>query len=321
MIRGSIRLFFYLQPALAVAWLIGVTLRDRWRILIPFFYVPAVLVAAAGLVWLVIFWRRRSALRGLVAAVAAAGLVKALAVDFAWHDERGAAPRSIRVVHWNIARGLFGPDALLPVLAADQADIYVLSEFPGHPDFYRLPAQLIPGGQVLTRSGMLLISRYPFEFKHSIRVPGAPGWYCRIATPYGPLDLLAIDLVSDPHRLRKSRMAPIIEWVAGHDRRVPLVIVGDFNTPRDSIYFEPLREHVFHAYEKVGRGWPYTWPTPFPLYAIDHAWVSPRVRIYRYRLVSSRLSDHRRQILDIRPQMPKPLWPHYSAAYDRPPAP
>jgi endonuclease/exonuclease/phosphatase family metal-dependent hydrolase len=117
----------------------------------------------------------------------------------------------------------------------------------------------------------------------------------------GYIEVLAVDFVSDPRRSRRERVARLARWTKRRARNAPLLIVGDFNAPRDSIHFEKLRKRgLKHAYEEGGRGqWPYTWPLPCPFYAIDHAWL---YRLYpaSYRLVRSSSSDHSRQIMDLR---------------------
>jgi hypothetical protein len=54
-----------------------------------------------------------------------------------------------------------------------------------------------------------------------------------------------------------------------------------------------------HAYEVRGRDWPYTWPIFFPLYAIDHTWISEDITVNDYFLREAKYSDHKRQIADI----------------------
>lgn len=76
------------------------------------------------------------------------------------------------------------------------------------------------------------------------------------------------------------------------------IVVGDFNAPRRSRALSPLPSGFVHAYEATGSGWSYTWPIPFPVYAIDQCILGSRISPVVYDLESSWRSDHRRQILE-----------------------
>jgi endonuclease/exonuclease/phosphatase family metal-dependent hydrolase len=121
----------------------------------------------------------------------------------------------------------------------------------------------------------------------------------RVSTPKGPLDVVAIDLVSHPTLARLAPITELSDWIAKRPVPIPLLVLGDFNTPRDATSFEPLRRRLRHAYEIAGRGWPYSWPVPLCVYSIDHAWVTPSVRVLTYTMKMSMLSDHRRQVMDV----------------------
>ena len=124
------------------------------------------------------------------------------------------------------------------------------------------------------------------------------GWRARLATPQGELDILLFDVVSHPTLDRRLPMQDLVSWLDQRRSRQPLLVVGDFNTARDSLSFDPLRQRLRNSYEEAGRGWPYSWPMPLPLYAIDHCWYSTGVEIHQSHYRWSLLSDHRRQVID-----------------------
>jgi endonuclease/exonuclease/phosphatase (EEP) superfamily protein YafD len=93
----------------------------------------------------------------------------------------------------------------------------------------------------------------------------------------------------------KLGLRRVAELVRAHR---PDIVVGDFNAPRRSRVLSVLGDEYRHAYDVAGSGWSYTWPLPFPVYAIDQCIAGPRVEIVDYRIRSSVLSDHRRQVLD-----------------------
>jgi endonuclease/exonuclease/phosphatase family metal-dependent hydrolase len=80
---------------------------------------------------------------------------------------------------------------------------------------------------------------------------------------------------------------------------VPLVVMGDFNTPSDSIYFLPLRARLRDVFETAGDGYSQTWPMPLPVLDLDHIWVSHHFEIVRAEHFTSFQSDHRGVTADL----------------------
>src|SRR5262249_31005223 len=126
----------------------------------------------------------------------------------------------------------------------------------------------------------------------------------RITTPSGLLDILTVDLPSSPLSDRRGMLAAVANWVGSHDRGVPLLIAGDFNTPADSLAFQPLRRLARRAYETVGHGWPYSWPVPMPLWSLDHIWYTHAVQARNHEYRFALCSDHLREVFDF--ELPGP---------------
>lgn len=295
--------FLSAGPGLLCAWLAGFVFRDRIHAVIWLYFIPAPAAVVASLAWL--WLTRRMAppwLRWLVAALLAIPSAKIVTSDMRWHAGREPPADALRVTHWNVARLPFGGERVLNVLRRDAPDICVLSETVPDPDTTALGASL---GLTNSYHGatMTMLSRHPISPPALLQLPDARGWCIRVATPSGPLDVLAFDMISRPGLDRFPALRATASWIATRDRRVPLLVLGDFNTPRDAASLAPFRAQLAHAYETAGRGWPYTWPLPFPVYQVDHAWYSPgSLEIFEYRLRASMFSDHRRQTLSIRPR-------------------
>ncbi len=288
-----------LVPLLGAAWLAGWILGERDTLWIWLYFIPSPLVLAGGLFDL--FLSRHSLRRWRTFPVVALTLLaawKTLCRDTRWNRPDRAPPAgAIRIVHWNVAHVPFGYYPVFSHLRRDRPDIVLLSESP--PGEYWADWSLAELGlpYVFHDQGMTLLSRFDLEPQGTITLPSARAWWARIALPDGPLDLVACDLLSHPLLNRQTVLDPLARWIGGRDAAVPLVIAGDFNTPRDARSLQPIRARLRHAYEVAGRGWPYTWPLPLPAYALDHAWVSPDVTVHRYRLRSAPISDHRRQVM------------------------
>jgi hypothetical protein len=299
-------------PALAVAWLVGWFGKDRTLLTMWCFFIPAPAAAACLAAWLAILRAQAPRrLRAAVKVVLVLMLLKTAFVDFAWHRPARAPESAMRVVHWNTARGVRGSERLFHSLTNDRSDICLLSEAPISFNTVGLANELLGMEHIWTESGMMLLSRYPFQPMHEIALDNAHAWAARVDTPQGLLDIVAIDLISHPLLDRYAPIAELSAWLDQREPDVPVLVLGDFNTPRDALSFQPLRRRLAHAYETAGWGWPYSWPVPLPVYAIDHAWMSQRVRILDYRLKTTLMSDHRRQIMDIelQPASPAPTNP------------
>lgn len=300
-IRRTLEWLFLLPvPLLGLGWLLGWLLRDRADGIIWLYFIPAPAVVALGVLWF-LFTKRsvHRVLRFLVAMTSLAALAKMGLVDFAWHPDRPAPEGSLRIVHWNAAHTVFGFKPVLQAVKDDRADIVLLSESRESPDLAYFAERELGLPYAHQDQGMALLSRFPVAAGDVLPVANGRAWHARVQTPSGPLDVMAVDLISHPLLDRRLPIDAVAAWAAARDSSVPLLIAGDFNTPRDARVFRVLRADFRHAYEIAGRGWPYTWPLPVPVYAIDHLWVSPGIAVHRYRLRAAKLSDHRRQILDL----------------------
>lgn len=293
-----------MDPLIAAAWLVGLIAKDRWPLTRFGFYVPPVIVVGLGCAWLLCGRGRGSQfLRSFVCVATLAAALKIAGVDARWHMPPAPDPSEVCFVHWNVARGALGAERIVATLAQDRADVCLLSESPPLSWVRAQVEHLLPGGHCLADGDLAIVSRFPFVPIDRIAAPGVRGFAVRLALPGGRLDLLAVDFGSYPWRNRTPMVECIARWVRAHDGSIPLIVAGDFNTPRDSISFAPLRERLNHAYEVAGHGWPYSWPLPLPVYAIDHIWCSPGVQVRDYCLRAASCSDHARQVMRIVPRV------------------
>lgn len=287
-------------PLLGLCWLAGWLVRDRENALIWLYFIPAPAVVVLCGLWFVFTHRQvKPALRLTVAVLGVLAAGKVLLVDCAWHRTRPASGPTYRVVHWNAAHAPFGFKPILRAVQPDRPDILLLSETSRRPDLDLFAGRELHLPYFFEDQGMAIASRFPVEPQGAITLANGRAWRVLLQTPTGPLEIVAVDLMSHPTLNRRLPMEALGRWLENRTNTAPLLVVGDFNTPRDARVFRPLRRHLRHAYELAGCGWPYSWPLPVPMYAIDHAWVSPGIKVQRYDIESSRLSDHRRQVLDL----------------------
>ncbi|MBX3410514.1 MAG: endonuclease/exonuclease/phosphatase family protein [Phycisphaeraceae bacterium] len=79
----------------------------------------------------------------------------------------------------------------------------------------------------------------------------------------------------------------------------PDIIVGDFNTPRGMWSLSLLHPDMRSAFDDAGRGPAPSWPTRFPVLAIDHTLLAPWLKAARYELRQLHAGVHLPQVVDL----------------------
>lgn len=110
--------------------------------------------------------------------------------------------------------------------------------------------------------------------------------------------VLLVDIDGDPLRSRAPAFQQLTEIIRAY-AHVNLIVMGDFNTPLDSVLFNSFRQNLTHAFESGGIGFSPTWPVPLPVLTIDHIWVSNNIKVTSCNLKWSRFSDHRPVVANI----------------------
>jgi len=253
---------------------------------------PAILIYATP--WLVsvglatatlILARKPWRLGGLV--VLAVGLLGGLR---SW---RSAAPpsvpgRSFTVAVWNAGRTLaerpeawqFEADLVAVVesgsFSAEQWQRFVAAS-PGH-RWTRLDGGTLLGtrGRVLQTEDFGLHDRYRC---HRATIGRGRG---------GPLRVVVVDIRSQPWRSREQAIRTALER-AGEG---PALVMGDFNTPPESRWFDDFAGGYTLGNDAQSQGFVETWPWGCPLLALDQVWLSPGLVAVDARQ-QARGSDHR----------------------------
>ncbi len=270
------------------------TVRDRVPVLAAVFYgTPPALDVAGALFACVVFVRGgRRRLAASAGALAAASLGLFAFGTFRFADAR--PPGAVRGVHWNVAHGFWGWPRIAATLASFDPDVVWLSESDDESaeedDALRaaLPGRMI----VHERSGLAVIVRGDATCADRARV-GDGGRLARSRLVVGgrAFEAVHIDVPSSP----LARRAPIFENVLRYVTPrlgAPLLVVGDFNTPRDSASFDAWRGPLVHAFETVGRGCDATWPIPLPVLSIDHVWSGGGLAVRTCEIKWTGRSDH-----------------------------
>lgn len=101
--------------------------------------------------------------------------------------------------------------------------------------------------------------------------------------------IMISDVIAVPLLNRKKSLGIIYDFTQKH--RVD-VLLGDFNTPYESVFFEPFKTE-FQSFHPYSIGMTSTWPIPFPLIEIDHIWLAQDYNPIQLHKFRSSLSRHK----------------------------
>ncbi|HVJ67010.1 MAG TPA: endonuclease/exonuclease/phosphatase family protein, partial [Caulifigura sp.] len=119
-------------------------------------------------------------------------------------------------------------------------------------------------------------------------------------TPFGEWTVFACDIAANQFYQREPHLRELAKR-AGL-RKNPVIIIGDFNTPMDSVHLGLLRNMgLTEAFESAGSGYQPTWPVPCPVLSLDQIWLDPRLQPISCSRHWSWRSDHAAAVAVIRP--------------------
>jgi vancomycin resistance protein VanJ len=214
--------------------------------------------------------------------------------------EPAPAGNTLRVVYWNAAHP--GPLRAERVryLQTLRADLIAVGESNVYTsDIPREWRDGFPGCTLTQRAGFLLITpEDPVTIEKGRLADRGDYVIARVMVKDRALTLLLVDFEI---RLRENRAQPFArlnELIAAH-RDEPLIVMGDFNTPRESLNFDSWRPEMREAFVTGGRGFVETWPVPLPVLSLDQMWLGGQWRAVHCELGWSLQSDHRAVIADL----------------------
>ncbi len=161
------------------------------------------------------------------------------------------------------------------------------------------------GDAILTSGELTLVKAGALPGSHALdRLEPRGALWAEIAIGGQRLQVLNTHLGLVPHEQRAQAQALAgPEWVGGGLRRDPMILLGDFNaTPHQAVY-RTLTTRLTDARACTGgkRASP-TFPSRFPVLAIDHVFVSEGVEVKAVRAITAPLartaSDHLPLVVD-----------------------
>ena len=238
--------------------------------------------------------RRLGAPRAAVLSALLAVLSGALYVGGSFVTNAAGSPGSVRAVMWNVARGRAGWERIADTLSALDPDVAWLAEATSSPEADAALRAALPRHTLLRADGGLAVLVRGDAELVSWSALGRKSCMAHVRLRVGGREFEALhaDIAADPWMRRE----PVLRCALRQAEPLlgaPLLVLGDFNTPRDSCAFDAWRPRLSHAFETAGRGLDATWPYPLPVLSIDHVWASERIAVRSCELVATGASDHR----------------------------
>ena len=213
--------------------------------------------------------------------------------------------RPLRMVFWNIAGPMVEWRTIFASIRSHQPDLVALAEAkPMSESFYGVLADCMPEyHEVHNDKGLMVLSREEVVRVDGLAVGGVMRTQQTLTSCRGtPVRCLLADIASNP--VRDHRIEAIRQLIRDAGAvSGPLILAGDFNTPRDATPMAPLRAVMSHAFRQAGEGFDLTWPAPFPVMAIDHIWLRGW-RAVSVRTDWTHASDHAMLVADLVPADP-----------------
>lgn len=289
----------------AVGVVLHVTIRDAWGwpSCMVFYALPRPLLAGCALASAGLMRQAAGRLQCLIVAHGLGLCFWTLAADCAWHVPH-VSPRtdaSWRVASWNASHLPRGRAVAAEVMRTWKADVIGLVEA-GPTDAAALAEwrRLLPGYSVESpRSGALLIARGDIAlgpvatiYRQSEAMPAI----VQINGVAGQIVL--VDITSEITHCRIGPLAGLSEYLDGF-AEPPQIVMGDFNTPTDSLGFQRMGRTYRSGFTSRGWGYRPTWPIVCPVLELDYIWLRSDVAVQACRHGWTAASDHRPVVADV----------------------
>jgi hypothetical protein len=315
-ILSSKRAVWICAACLIGAFLLRVTIRDRFLGLSGLFYMTPFPLQIAGWVFLLAVACARRYLVILGFSPIAVAVCGALWWHVSWVPRAAsvaADPEHISVMLWNTARGA-NPDAMEDVVSGARPDICGLVEagsakMPSErwqealgPDY---DIKKLPGGMLVMVRGKIR----PFVHRKDYFQAGDHhGRFARVTVDVAPdpgrqgaanssttstLSLILCDIHSWPFYDKSMAFTKLKEAIRDTETG-RLIVMGDFNTPLESRFFDELKDlGLYNAFSVAGHGWSETWGWGLPIVAIDQIWLGSGLAVHQAAHGGWKGSDHR----------------------------
>ena len=155
--------------------------------------------------------------------------------------------------------------------------------------------------------GDAIVSRFPLTLRHAGELPGPAPFYCRekrgaismdAETPLGLVRIVNTHFgLGWSERLQQARELASDIWLGGSAPDTPLILLGDLNSLPGSRPYRAFTQHLRDVRRLVHPARSSrTFPTFFPMFAVDHIFINVGLRALSLNVHRSPLargaSDH-----------------------------
>lgn len=214
--------------------------------------------------------------------------------SWCWSEQAPAAvgATEFRALYWNLGRPTTPSAELIDIVTRLQPDVVGCGEpgnyFMQHAGDYE---KALPGYTChLMPRGLFLLSRWPVKMvvRGKLDSLGAFASF-DVSAPQGTVRVVLVDVWADPLLPRKRSLD---ESLAYAENKNNCLIMGDFNTPAESVWFQPYHARTQDAFAVAGRGLRETWFWRLPVLSLDHIWVGKSWRVISTEKLNRWSSDH-----------------------------
>lgn len=103
------------------------------------------------------------------------------------------------------------------------------------------------------------------------------------------INFYAVDVQGSPDVPRGQELTFVNENIKENENTI---VLGDFNTPYESMYLKHIKKEFNQAFNIKGNGFRETWFFNLPLLSLDHIWVSKDLKILKTQKIYTLHSDH-----------------------------
>lgn len=307
----------YAAAVLTVLMLIRVIGERWWPVTLLLFCPRYVYLAPAVLLALASGLARRHRLLTTQTAIAlvAAGPLMGFTAHVAWPGVPSNQGRRVRILTLNQHNGRARAGDLIRLIERYEVDVICLQEMVFDPaletylsrGWYRDHGKCISSRFPIVHQYQPTVAPYDDPLIDMVRMRTRSGSEFVVASVHRPtmrpgFESIVTGGVAGLRRTIGVRRAAMVKLASDLNRAgtSPTILAGDFNTPGDSSLFDELRNRFHVGFERVGRGYGYTWPARCPGLRIDHVF-STKDCAFSYCVVGPGVgSDHLPVIAELR---------------------
>lgn len=201
-------------------------------------------------------------------------------------------PNTSKILYWNLAKkSQLSVSQISDKVNLYQPEIIAFVEAP-HTTLKNLDQlkSVLPQYNFITLKGAMLVgSKGEINLlKSEIKYENNKINLLQITKDSMHIRFILTDLTASLYQNKKIPLTYVSEFAKIHEVDF---IIGDFNTPYESVHFNTYKLD-FSSFHSYNDGFSATWPLGFPLYEIDHIWISNAHQPLRLHKFYNDASDH-----------------------------